>query len=138
MPRITRINESRKEIGRRVAAARRMMDFSQEEASQRIGVSRTTVASWETGKSMPSAEDMSKICKVLKVTADELVGLVPLGEATVEKFGENRIGDMSGFYAQPIGNQKKIAEIVACLVGEKMNEQKVNIILQAVRGIAEL
>lgn len=47
--------------------------LSQEEMAGKLGVNRSTVAKWETGKSMPRAELLPKIAKILGCTVDDLL-----------------------------------------------------------------
>ena len=41
------------EIGAKIKSARNEAKLSQEQAAERLGVSRQTVSNWETGKSYP-------------------------------------------------------------------------------------
>lgn len=48
-------------------------NLSQQELSEMLDVSRQTVSRWESGKSIPSASQVSKICKAFNVNADFLL-----------------------------------------------------------------
>lgn len=45
----------------------------QEGLARLLGVDRSTVAKWETGKSMPRAELLPKLADILGCTVDELL-----------------------------------------------------------------
>ena len=47
--------------------------LSQERLANLLKVERSTVAKWETGKSMPRAELLPKIAKILGCTVDDLL-----------------------------------------------------------------
>ena len=47
--------------------------LSQERLANLLKVDRSTVAKWETGKSMPRAELLPKIAKILCCTVDDLL-----------------------------------------------------------------
>lgn len=47
--------------------------LSQERLANLLKVDRSTVAKWETGKSMPRAELLPKIAKILGCTVDDLL-----------------------------------------------------------------
>lgn len=47
--------------------------YSMEDVAEIIGVSRQSVAKWESGESMPDIEKCVKLAKLYKVTLDELV-----------------------------------------------------------------
>lgn len=48
--------------------------FTQKEIAERIGVDRTSVAKWETGKSYPRGETLVKLASVMGCSIDELFG----------------------------------------------------------------
>lgn len=47
--------------------------LSQEEAAEKIGVSRQAISRWEQGTALPDAFNLSIICKVFGVSADYLI-----------------------------------------------------------------
>ncbi|MBQ7409780.1 MAG: helix-turn-helix transcriptional regulator [Clostridia bacterium] len=51
---------------------RKNKNLSQEEIAEKIGVSRQSIYAWESGKSVPDIENMSKLCQVLDITANDL------------------------------------------------------------------
>ena len=53
--------------------------YSMEDIAEIIGVSRQSVAKWESGESLPDIEKCVKLAKLYKVTLDDLVN------ATVEE-----------------------------------------------------
>lgn len=58
-----RLKESRSSIG-----------YSQQKLAEKIGVSRSTIAMWETGGSQPDNEALVKLSSVLDVSIDYLLG----------------------------------------------------------------
>lgn len=54
---------------------REAADMSQEHLSHKLGVSRTTIANWETGVNQPTADNIKKLAKFFGVTADYLLGM---------------------------------------------------------------
>lgn len=47
--------------------------ITQDELAKTLGVDRSTVAKWETGKSMPRAEMLPKLAECLGCTVDDLL-----------------------------------------------------------------
>lgn len=47
--------------------------FTQEKLAVLLGIERSTIAKWETGKSNPRAEMLPKIANILGCTIDELM-----------------------------------------------------------------
>lgn len=58
-------------------AMREKKDMSQQAVAVEIGVERSTVAKWESGKSRPRAELLPKLAKLFGCSIEEL--LVPGG-----------------------------------------------------------
>ena len=52
---------------------RKEKGMKQEFIAEQIGVRQSTVAMWETGKSMPRGETMIKLAKLLNCTIDDLL-----------------------------------------------------------------
>ena len=48
-------------------------NITQDVIASRLGICRSTVAMWETGKSMPRAEMLPKLAECLGCTVDELL-----------------------------------------------------------------
>lgn len=48
------------------------LNYTQESIASKMNVSQAAVASWETGKSLPVANKLSKLAKILDCTIDEL------------------------------------------------------------------
>lgn len=63
------------DLGEKLWRLREQRGLSQEEFAEMLGVSRQTVSNWENGKATPDALRLGKICAVLRVSADELLGL---------------------------------------------------------------
>lgn len=55
--------------------------YTAQEAATRLGVSITTLGSWENGKTSPTAQRLIQLCKLYECTADELLGIVPFAAA---------------------------------------------------------
>ena len=68
---------------------RKMKSMTQEDIAEKVGVSRQSVAKWESGESIPDLEKSSLLAKVLNVSLDELVN--------------HETGDDMGFGVPPKG-----------------------------------
>lgn len=62
---------------------RSMNGFSQEEVSERIGISRQAYAKWESGKTVPDIEKCLLLAELYGVTIDSLVKTNKLEEKVV-------------------------------------------------------
>ena len=64
-----------KTTGRLIAEGRKRLGLSQEALAEKMDVSRQAVAKWENGQAFPTAERLTRLCRVLEVTPEELLGL---------------------------------------------------------------
>ena len=60
-------------IGENLYSLRKLHHLTQEEVSERVGVSRQALAKWESGETMPDIEKCVLLAELYNVTLDELV-----------------------------------------------------------------
>ncbi|MDE6952394.1 MAG: helix-turn-helix domain-containing protein [Erysipelotrichales bacterium] len=60
-------------LGEKLKEARRQACLSQEQLSEKLGVSRSAVAKWETDKGIPDVDNLKAISKLLNVSVDYLL-----------------------------------------------------------------
>ena len=53
--------------------ARVKKQYTQSDLSAKVGVSLTTVSSWEIGRGKPSMDNLIKLSNILEISIDELV-----------------------------------------------------------------
>ena len=53
---------------------REAKSMTQTEIAEKLNISRTTVSMWETGDSMPRADKLPALARILDCTIDELMG----------------------------------------------------------------
>ena len=61
------------DIGTRVRAARRERGLTQDELADKVGVSRSAVAQWETGRTGQVTGNLSRIAGILEVSVEYLM-----------------------------------------------------------------
>jgi len=71
------------EFADRLTAARKLSKLTQEALAQKIGITRTALANYEIGKSIPPLPNFVELCTALNVTPNELLGFTA-PEKTVE------------------------------------------------------
>lgn len=62
-------------IRARIAEAIKNSGLSQTEIAKRIDVKQPTVGQYLSGRALPSLETLAKLCTVLEVSSDYLLGL---------------------------------------------------------------
>ncbi len=72
----------------RIQFYRKQLGLSQEELGERLYVSRQTVSQWETGQTVPTVDNLTRLRELFGVSVDELLGLEPVGEPPAEEAAE--------------------------------------------------
>lgn len=65
-----------------VQTARKAAGYTQQRLAEKLGVSRSAVAMWETGGTRPRSDRLLRLAEILGCTADELLGREPPREAS--------------------------------------------------------
>lgn len=60
----------------RLKEVRKEKGWTQKQLAAAINTTDDSIYSWEKGRSEPSIELLHKLCKVLEVSADYLIGLI--------------------------------------------------------------
>lgn len=72
-------------IGKFIASKRKEQGLTQLQLAEKFGITDRAVSKWETGKSLPDASLMPELCKLLKITINDLL----CGEVvSVENYNE--------------------------------------------------
>jgi transcriptional regulator with XRE-family HTH domain len=50
-------------------------NINQSDVAKKLGITRQVISVWATNISDPNVENIRKICKLLNVTSDELLGI---------------------------------------------------------------
>lgn len=74
MPRGRPSTKPRSDFGRRLAEARQKAGLSQGELGERLGMTQRAIAHWERRHVSLYPEQIEKLCSVLKISAEELLG----------------------------------------------------------------
>ena len=59
-------------LGQFIAKRRKYMGLTQEELGEKIGVSKSAVAKWETDGGLPDRDNLKKLSETLNVSVDDL------------------------------------------------------------------
>jgi len=60
----------------RIKELRTAAGLTQEQVAVELSIDRSTVAKWETGESLPRADKLPELAKILSCSTDELLGAV--------------------------------------------------------------
>lgn len=63
------------DFGNRLKTLRKQNNLTQEQLSQRLGLTKSVISAYETGSRMPSYDILIAISRIFKVTTDYLLGV---------------------------------------------------------------
>jgi len=110
------------DLGKRLSMFRKARGLTQVEVAEKLGVSQAAVSEYESGGSSLSLESLAKVAKVLKVSADELLGLKPTKDQPDRKgrFWKqlSKVEELSP------AEQKSILQIINGLVSKQGSNSK--------------
>lgn len=75
--------ERKKGLGKFISIRRNYMGLTQEELAEKIGVSKSAIAKWETDGGLPDRDNLKKIADVMSVSVDDL-------HSVIENSGRNK------------------------------------------------
>lgn len=70
-------------LGEKIREARRKCGFSQERLAEKMSVSRSAIAKWETDKGLPDVGNLKMLARLLNTSVDQLLDEGELSDASV-------------------------------------------------------
>ena len=83
-------------IGKFIKECRKQQNMTQQELSEKLGVSDRTIGNWENGRNMPDLSLFKPLCKELNITLNDLLSGEKVKENEYqEKLEENIINTIN-------------------------------------------
>lgn len=82
-------------IGKYIAKKRQENNFTQESLAEELDVSDRSISKWERGICLPDADNMAKLCKLFKISYNELLSGEDLQKADYEKKAEDNLEEFA-------------------------------------------
>ena len=70
-------------LGEKIREARRKCGLSQEQLAEKMSVSRSAIAKWETDKGLPDVGNLKVLARILNVSVDHLLDEAEVGDELV-------------------------------------------------------
>ena len=67
-------------LGSFIAMRRKYMRLTQEQLANKIGVSKSAIAKWETDRGIPDRDNLGSLAHIINVSVDELHRLIKKGD----------------------------------------------------------
>ena len=62
-------------IGKNIQEARKNAKMNQTDLAKELNLTSSSVSNWEKGKSLPDIENLIELCKILRISSDEILGI---------------------------------------------------------------
>ena len=100
-------------IGKFISERRRLADLTQMQLAEKLSVSDRAVSKWETGRAMPDSSIMLDLCKILKISVNDLL----CGEVvTMDNYNKELEKNLLEMVKQKEANDKRLLA-VECVLG---------------------
>jgi len=77
-------------IGQRIRELRKQHNFSQTQLAMKLHLTQGAISQWETGQTIPAADQLSALADVFGITVDDLLGRPATQETEEEDVWELR------------------------------------------------
>ena len=99
-------------IGKFVATCRKEKGITQKQLAEKLNITDRAVSKWETGKSIPDAAIMLDLCKILGISANELLSGERIAMENYQKRAEENLVELQ----QKANNAQKSSGLLVKLV----------------------
>lgn len=113
----TRDEQFFRELGARIALARKELQLTQQQLAEQLGIAQQTMAHYEGGRLKVSASLLPQLAQILNLSLDELLGL-PTRRAARRGPASRLEQQIDAIRQMPITKQKFVAEMLDNVIGK--------------------
>ena len=95
-------------IGKFIATCRKEQKLTQEQLAEKLGITYKAVSKWECGKGLPDASIMMELCKILKITVNDLLSGEKVKEKEYQEKLEKNIIDTIDYSTKKLFKKNKL------------------------------
>ncbi len=99
---------NQEKIGKFIANCRKEQNLTQDQLAEKLGITYKAVSKWECGKGLPDASIMMELCKILKITVNDLLSGEKVKEKEYQEKLEKNIIDTIDYSNQKISKKNKL------------------------------
>ena len=108
---------NQEKIGKFIATARKEQNLTQEQLAEKLGITYKAVSKWECGKGLPDASIMIELCKILKITVNDLLSGEKVDKEHYQKKLEQNIIDTIDYTDKKVSEKNKSIAMIIMFVG---------------------
>ncbi len=113
----TRDEQFFRELGARIAQARKALQLTQQQLAEQLGIAQQTMAHYEGGRLKVSASLLPQLAQILNLSLDELLGLPT--RRTAKRGPSSRLEQQIDMIRQmPMTKQKFVSEMLDNVIGK--------------------
>lgn len=118
-----KINAGLSSFGKRLAQLRKAAGYTQQQLADEINATRRMIAYYESESQHPPANMLVDLSKALNISADALLGIVPVESTPVSSRLERRIRQIEKLGPKP---RQQITQLIDTFVEAEQLKQKAN------------
>ncbi len=99
---------NQEKIGKFIADCRKEQNLTQETLAEKLGITYIAVSKWECGKGLPDASIMMELCKILKITVNDLLSGEKVIKEDYQKKLEKNIIDTIDYSNKKVSEKNKL------------------------------
>lgn len=99
---------NQEKIGKFIATCRKEQNLTQEQLAEKLGITYKAVSKWECGKGLPDASIMMELCKILKITVNDLLSGEKVDKEHYQKKLEQNIIDTIDYTDKKVSKKNKL------------------------------
>lgn len=113
----TRDEQFFRELGARIALARKALQLTQQQLAEQLGIAQQTMAHYEGGRLKVSASLLPQLAQILNLSLDELLGL-PARRAAKRGPTSRLEQQIDAIRQLPVTKQKFVSELLDNVIGK--------------------
>ncbi len=108
---------NQEKIGKFIATCRKEQNLTQEQLAEKLGITYKAVSKWECGKGLPDASIMMELCKILKITVNDLLSGEKVDKEHYQKKLEQNIIDTIDYTDKKVSEKNKSIAMIIMIAG---------------------
>ncbi len=108
---------NQEKIGKFIATCRKEQNLTQEQLAEKLGITYKAVSKWECGKGLPDASIMIELCKILKITVNDLLSGEKVDKEDYQKKLEQNIIDTIDYTDKKVSKKNKSIAMMIIFAG---------------------
>ena len=108
---------NQEKIGKFIATCRKEQNLTQEQLAEKLGITYKAISKWECGKGLPDASIMMELCKILKITVNDLLSGEKVDKEHYQKKLEQNIIDTIDYTVKKVSEKNKSIAMMIMFAG---------------------